>query len=465
MKIKSLLIALAASVMLSSGNAAMADAPKYIFYFIGDGMGMGPVTATEMYSRQVLGNTTLITMMQFPVASMCLTYSASSPVTDSAAAGTAIATGVKTNNGMLGVLPDSTAVNSVARFLKDEGYGVGVVTSVAPDDATPGAYFAHVPHRSMVYEIGVQAAESGYDFLAGAGLRGEYDKDGNPTDLLEVMKKNNVDVVRGIDQLSGSTSEKVFLLNNPGTPSGDIGYTIDSLENVLTLPVITQACLDHLTKYSPDKFFMMVEGGNIDHALHANDGGAAIKEILNFNEALDIAVNFYNQHPDETLIIVTADHDTGGMTIGCPFTGYDAHLDKIDWQRVSKEEFNNYCKGILKSRRVYTWDDMKEYLTDNFGFYTHIRLTEAQDKALQDKFEATFSLRNSEDQKTLYANFNAFATEVFKIFNDQAGIGFVTTNHTGNPVPLFAIGADASRFSHLNNNTDITPTVISLFSK
>ncbi len=463
MKIKTLLLSLTAAVALLSADIAMADAPKYIFYFIGDGMGMGPVTATEMYNRQVLGNPDPITMMQFPVASICLTYSASSPVTDSAAAGTAIATGVKTNNGMLGVLPDTTAVSSIADFLKADGYGIGIITSVAPDDATPGAYYAHVPHRSMVYEIGVQAARSGYEFLGGAGLRGEYDKDGNPTDLLEVMKQNDVDVVRGIDRLNESVSEKVFLLNNPGTPSGDIGYTIDSLENVLTLPVMTRACLDHLVKYSPDKFFMMVEGGNIDHALHANDGGAAIKEILNFNEALDIAVGFYKEHPAETLIIVTADHDTGGMTVGCPFTGYDAHLEKIDHQRVSKEEFNNYCKGIYKSRRVYTWDDMKEYLTDKFGFYTHIHLTEAQDKALQDKFEATFSLRNSEDQQTLYASFNAFATEVFRIFNDQAGIGFVTTSHTGNPVPIFAIGEDAARFSHLNNNTDITPTVKSLF--
>lgn len=454
-----------AAFALSSAHTVWADAPKYIFYFIGDGMGMGPSTAAEMYNRQVKGNTTPITMMQFPVASMCLTYSADSPVTDSAAAGTAIASGVKTNNGMLGVTPDSAAVNSVARFLKDKGYGVGIVTSVAPDDATPGAYFAHVPHRSMFYEIGVQAALSDFDFIAGAGLRGEYDKNGNPTDLLEVMEKYNMDVVRGTDQLAESTSERIFLLNNPDTPSGNIGYTIDSLQNVLTLPVITQSCLNHLVKYSPDKFFMMVEGGNIDHALHANDGGAAIKEVLNFNEAIGIAMDFYEKYPDETLIIVTADHDTGGMTIGSPFTGYNAHLEKIDWQKISKEEFNNYCKGILKSRRVYTWDDMKEYLTEKFGFYTQIKLTEAQDKALLDKFEATFSLRNSEDQKTLYANFNSFATEVFKIFNDHAGIGFVTTHHTGNPVPLFAIGADASRFSHLNNNSEITPTVISLFTK
>lgn len=458
MKFRSILSAIAVTLAIS----AFATQPKYIFYFIGDGMGMGPVTATEMYNRQVLANPDPITMMQFPVAGVALTYSASSPVTDSAAAGTALSTGSKTKNGMLGMNADTVSVTSVARVLKDDGYGIGIATSVAPDDATPGAFYAHVPHRSMYYEIGVQAANSGYDFLCGAGLRGETDKEGNPTDLLEIMKQNSVDVVRGKEEFEQSTSEKIFLLNYEGTSSNDIGYTIDSLEHTITLPYITRACLSHLEKVSPDAFFMMVEGGNIDHALHANDGGAAIKEILNFNEAIAVAVDFYNAHPLETLIVVTADHDTGGMTVGSPFTGYNAHLEKIDYQKVSKEAFNDYCKGILKSRRVYKWNDMREYLTDNFGFWKQLKLNDAQEKSLKDKFEATFKMRNSEDQKTLYANFNAFAAEVFKVFNDIAGIGFVTTTHTGNPVPVYALGVGAQQFSNLNNNSDIPVKILQL---
>lgn len=458
MKFRSAITAIAASLAIST----FATQPKYIFYFIGDGMGMGPVTATEMYNRQVLGNPEPITMMQFPVAGVALTYSASSPVTDSAAAGTALSTGVKTKNGMLGMNPDTVSVTSVARVLKDDGYGIGIATSVAPDDATPGAFYAHVPHRSMYYEIGVQAAQSGYDFLCGAGLRGETDKEGNPTDLLEIMKQNNVEVVRGKEDFENATSEKIFLLNYEGTSSNDIGYTIDSLEHTLTLPYITRACLSHLEKVSPDAFFMMVEAGNIDHALHANDGGAAIKETLNFNEAIAVAVEFCKAHPLETLIVVTADHDTGGMTVGSPFTGYNACLEKIDYQKLSKEAFNNYCKGILKSRRNYTWNDMREYLTENFGFWKQLDITKAQEKALKEKFDATFKMRNSEDQKTLYANFNAFAAEVFKVFNDIAGIGFVTTTHTGNPVPVYAMGVGAQEFSNLNNNIDIPAKILDL---
>lgn len=461
MNFKSLLTAILVTLAIS----ASATQPKYIFYFIGDGMGMGPVIATEMYNRQVLLNPEPITMLNFPVVGIAMTYSASSPVTDSAAAGTALSTGVKTNNGMLGMNPDTVSVTSIARILKDDGYGIGIVTSVAPDDATPGAFYAHVPKRSMYYEIGVQAAECGYEFIAGAGLRGEKDSKGNSTGLLEVLASNNVDVVRGEDALKESTSERILLLNSPGTEPHNIGYTIDSLDNVLTLPIITQSCLDHLLKYSPDSFFMMVEGGNIDHALHGNDGGAAIKEILNFNEAIDIAVNFYKQHPLETLIVITADHDTGGMSIGNSFTGYNAFLKNIDYQKVSKEEFNRYCKAILNNEQEYTWEDMKQYLTDNLGFWKYLTLNENQDKLLKEKFDATFNLRNSEDQKTLYANFNAFVADVFKVFNDISGIGFIASSHTGNPVPIIALGVGADDFSHLNNNIDIPVTILNIVNK
>ena len=125
-------------------------------------MGMGHVNATETYNRDVLGNGSPILMMQFPVATQVRTYSFDRSITDSAAAGTALSTGYKTTNGMLGMRPDSTEVCSIARELKNMGYGVGVVTSVAPDDATPGAFYAHVPSRKMYYEIGTQMAESGY---------------------------------------------------------------------------------------------------------------------------------------------------------------------------------------------------------------------------------------------------------------------------------------------------------------
>lgn len=445
MKNTLLSIALAGAALCASAE----EAPKYVFFYIGDGMGMQPVMAAQAYNRDILKNEEPLLMMQFPVASWAMTYSASSPVTDSAAAGTALAAGAKTINGMLGVTPDTVAVTSVARQLKDMGWGVGVVTSVFADDATPGAQYAHVASRKMYYDIDVQAARSGYDFIAGAGMKGLVDKDGNPTDIPLIMKENGVQIVRGRDGIKEINSEKVVLLSEEGWSDSNVGYTIDSIPNALTLPLITETCLQFLEKKTPERFYMMVEGGNIDHALHGNDIGTAIIEIFNFDEALKVAYDFYLAHPDETLIIVTADHDTGGMS------HVHGGMDALRYVKTSKEEFSDYCKGILRSRRIYTWDDMKEYLSENFGMFTHIKVSESEEGKLREIFDQTFELRNSADQETLYASFNAFAVAVFDIINNAAGTLFTTTGHSGNPVPVFAVGVGSDKFKGVNNNVDL----------
>ncbi|MCH5239795.1 MAG: alkaline phosphatase [Muribaculaceae bacterium] len=456
-KIKSALLTSILFAVFS--NLSAQESPKYIFYFIGDGMGMGHVAATQAYKRMILSDEEPLLMMQFPVAGMLTTHSASSPVTDSAAAGTALATGNKTKNGMLGMDTDSVAVESIAAQLFSEGYGIGLVTSVPPDDATPGAFYAHVPHRSMYYDITVQAAQSGYQFLGGSKLRGTKDKDGNPNDLIDVLKQYNMEYVMGADAARSSTSERILMVNPEGIDTYQIGYTVDSIPGALTLPEMTEVCLSHLQKWCPEKFFMMVEGGNIDYAGHSNDGGTAIKEVLNFDQTLRLAYNFYNEHPEETLIIVTADHDTGGLAIGSIFTGYNMQPQYIDYQKISKDRFNDECRAILKSRRVFTWDDMKEMLKENLGFWAGVPVNEKQTALLEEKFTKTFEMRNSEDQKTLYQNFDEFSTTVFNIFNDICGIGWVTYNHTGNYVPVYAIGVEADKFAGLHDNTNI-PEII-----
>ncbi len=451
---------ISAAVALAAALTAQAgDAPRYIFYYIGDGMGVSPVMTAETYNREVLGSDSPLLMMQFPVVSWCMTWSASSSITDSAAAGTALSTGVKTRNGMLGMAPDTTAVTSIARELKDDGWGVGIVTSVAADDATPGAFYANVASRKMYYDIDLAAASSGYDFIAGAGLRGSEVVPAGSPGPEEVMAGHGVQVVRGPEGIAEINSDRVLLLNTKGSHPWNIGYTIDSVAGSLTLPVITEACLAHLEKHSPDRFFMMVEGGNIDHALHANDGGAAVKEILNFNQALAKAYDFYLAHPDETLIVVTADHDTGGSALVKTSSDGRPDLSLFDRQKVSKEEFSDYCKAILNSGRDYTWDDMRRYLTEQLGFFTHVPVDSEGEAALRKQFDTTFGLRNSADQETLYASFNAFAVDVFRMLNDAAGVRFTTTSHSGMPVPVFAIGAGSDRFRHLNNN-NMLPAII-----
>ncbi len=383
-----------------------------------------------------------------------MTYSASGPITDSAAAGTALATGHKTLNGMVGVTPDTVAVESVAAQLHRAGYGVGILTTVAPDDATPSAFYAHQPSRKMKYEIGLDYAASGYEFLAGSRLYGGK-KDGLETDLYKVFADSNIAVVHGIDGLAEVTSNRVILLNKEEFRSGNVGYTIDSVSGTLTLPEMTRAALAHLQKISPEGFFMMSEAGNIDYAGHSNDGAAVVKEIINFNEAIAVAYDFYLSHPDETLIVVTADHDTGGMAIGFPASGYSGWIKNVEYQRISKDCFGDFCKGIMDSRSIFTWDDMKELLSDKLGFWSKIDIPDEAERMLQKKFDITFNQRAGKDQKTLYNDFNEFTVAVFRTMDNATGIDWTTTGHSGNPVPVFAVGVGADEFKTVNNNIDI----------
>ena len=157
--------------ILCSAFAGFADdsqAPKYVFYFIGDGMGLGHVNIAQTYWRTHVDAENPLTMYQFPIALACNTYSAKNHITDSAAAGSALSTGTKTRNGMLGMDADTVATYSVALDYKNKGYGIAIATSVYPDDATPGAFYTHVPARSMYTQIGFDMAKSQYDMFAGS---------------------------------------------------------------------------------------------------------------------------------------------------------------------------------------------------------------------------------------------------------------------------------------------------------
>ncbi|MFG6380820.1 MAG: alkaline phosphatase [Muribaculum sp.] len=437
-------------------TAAIAGAKaRYVFYFIGDGMGMGHVNATQYYNRMVLGNEEPLLMMQFPVASQAWTYSASSPVTDSAAAGTALSTGFKTNNYMVAIAPDSTThYKSIARTLKDEGWGVGILSSVAPDDATPAAFYANRLDRGMLDGIDEDAVKSGYEFMGGASLRGLKDSEGRPNAVAEMLDKSGIKILYGTEGHENIDAERLMILSPEEARSNnnDIGYTIDSIPGAMTLPELTRAGLAQVSRRSPDRFFMMIEGGNIDHAAHANDPGGVIKEILNFQDAIKVAYDFYLQHPDETLIVVTADHDTGGMALSRKTKG---GLALIDNQRISKDRLTDYCRDLLENNKPITWEEMKSLLSDKLGFWTAIPVDEKTTESLHGTFNRTFIDRTALSERALYNVYNAFVTEVFKIYNKQVGTAFISSSHTANPVPVFAIGAGAGKFSGANNNTDI----------
>ncbi len=431
-----------------------AASPKYIFYFIGDGMGLGHIMITEAYNRTVLNNEEHLTMLQFPVTSMATSYSANRHITDSSAAGTALSTGNKTNNYMLGVTPDSVPVFSIAKALKDNGYGVGIATTVTLNDATPAAFYGHAPNRKLYYEIGKGIIGSNYEFFAGYNLISKNNNKGEKTDLYEKIEKDGYKIVKGKEEYEKiKNHNKIILLNKPNR-AGHCGYTVDSMGNDnFNVPYLTQTCMNHLQKNSPEKFFMMIEGGNIDWIAHANDPGV-VKSILDFDEGIKIAYDFYKKHPDETLIVVTADHNTGGMTFGVR-GNKRVTLKNLDYQKVSISMFQEYCKDLQKSGKEITWDDMKTYLKQNLGLYGAIEVDKKDDKLIQESFNKTFTKKDVEDVKTLYTTYNNFIADVFNVFNKYTGIGWTTTGHTGDFTPVYAIGVGAEEFNGLNNNIDL----------
>ncbi len=438
--------------------AMAAEDAKYIFYFIGDGMGLGHVNATEAYNRDVLRSDTPILMMTFPVASQARSYSASSPITDSAAAGTALASGFKTKNSMIGMNPDTVAVNSIAVDFMNAGYAVGVGTTVQADDATPAAWYAHAENRGMKETIAPQAAQSGLSFLAGGGFKLHGAGEVAFTEFLNKMRKGGYEIAEGFAAFNelkgkrGKMPQKVMLYPENGT-GGQVGYTIDSIPGALTCAQITEACLQTLENVNPDKFLMMIEGGNIDWAAHSNDGGGVIKEILNFQDAINVAYQFYLRHPSETLIVVTADHDTGGMSLGRNGGGYN--IAYADAQKISKDAFADWTLNWGKNTANPTWEEMEKTLKEKLGFWTVVPVTEKETNELKQLFDETFISKKAEDEKTLYHTFNAFTAKAFAILNYHMGIGWTTTYHAGNFVPVYAVGANANYFTGSLNNTDI----------
>jgi len=455
-----LALSIAATITIT---VCKASSPRYIFYFIGDGMGMGAIMTGELWKHIITGDTTSTIFKQFPIASFATTYSASSPVTDSAAAGTALSSGMKTRNDMVGMLPDSTAVNSIAIKLQELGYGTGLVTSVAADDATPAAFYAHVPARKMYTDIDADFARSGIDFLAGAGLRGLNKRHKKNTTTDSLLQLYNYKIFRDINAIPDNVS-KVILLNNDTLQPSTIGYNIDTRGSGMTLAAMTGAAISHLEKYHPEAFFLMIEGGEIDHAAHANDAASLAWEMMSFDEAIKVAWNFYLAHPDETLIVVTADHNTGGISIGNTATGYNAHFELLTSQKVSKNRFADIISEISDNNTPVKWDEIKNMMTDKLGLWDKIPVTADEEDSLKDAYTATFINHDGKKFYTLYADFDPLTTTAFKIIDNHSGAGWISNNHTGNPVPVFAAGTGAEKFSRMLDNTDIPRIIMSLVS-
>ena len=450
-------------LLLVVALGAMAEGrAKYVFYFIGDGMGANQVNGTETYLAALEGRIgiTPLCFTQFPYSAFVTTYSATNGVTDSAAAGTALATSHKTKNGALGVLADlQTPVNSVAVWAQQAGAAVGVTTSVSVDHATPAAFYAHQGARGSYYAIGQDMVKAGFDFYAGSDfLQPTESAESAAPSLYELCAQAGYTVCRGYKdyQRRNKKADKVVLLQTEKASNAQrnsLPYAIDRKADDLTLQQITRAAIHFLNKQQKDGFFLMVEGGKIDWACHSNDAATVFNEVIDMDKAIQVAYEFYEQHPDETLIVVTADHETGGIVLGRG--PYELHTDLLRYQRMSVEAYGAHVKALHdKLGDKLTWQVMLDDLKQNWGFGAGVTLSEKQQQRLQQAFEGMVS-GQAEGKQTLYAKVDVLADTARRLLAECALVGWQSGGHSNGFVPVFAIGAGAESFQGQIDNTEI----------
>ena len=439
---------------------------RYIFFFIGDGMGDNQVLSAEMYQAALDGkpiSRVQSLMTTFPISGQASTYSASNGITDSAAAGTCLATGHKTKNGMLGMNPDTVPVKTIAEILKANGWGIGIMTTVAIDHATPAAFYAHVPKRSKYYEIGLQLPESGFDFFGGAGFHYPEGKhDDKKINLYRNAEEKGYVVAHGFEEAQKLQydAKKMIMVqstDDQGAKHGDnLPYAIDRQKEDLTLTQIVRTAVPFLDKRY-ERFFMMVEGGMIDYACHGDDAATSIGEFWDMNEAMKAAFSFYKKHPDETLIIVTADHETGGMALGN--SDYTLYLDLLQYQKCSAWTLGERFKQLYKDNSKPSWAQVQNLFRDNLGFWDKVEISGDEEKELKELYKATLSKKNK-DAKNPYKAIEKLSEAGIALLNKKAHIGWTTRSHTAHAVPIFAIGVGAELFSGWHDNTEIAPLIL-----
>ena len=441
-------------------SALAQQTPKYVFYFIGDGMGVNQVNGTETYLAALEGRIGIkpLCFGDFPYTALAVTYSASNGVTDSAAGGTALATGCKTYNGGLGVKADSvTSVSSVAAWAKQAGAAVGVTTSVSVDHATPGAFYAHQANRSSYYNVGLDLIASGFDFFAGSDFLKPNNPSGGP-DLYAQCNSAGYTIARGYKdyQKKMKKADRMIMFQTEEASKRDrysLPYAIDRQKGDMTLQEITRAGINFLSKKNPDKFFLFVEGGKIDWACHANDAATVFEEIIDMDDAVRVAYEFYCQHPDETLIVITADHETGGL--GLANSDYVLKTHLLRYQQMSADKYSAHLREVIeKAGDKISWDIVRKDLEENFGFWKDIVLSELQEDQLQRAYDAIVEGRGK-SVESMYAKENELGNLAKQIVSRNSRLGWTTGGHSNGYVPVFAIGAGAEAFHGRIENTDV----------
>ena len=473
-----------------------AKTPKYVFLFIGDGMSYPQFQAASDYlgaladkdyvkalpsnsyedrAGAVLDGPKALNFMNFDVAGSAVTYDSCSFAPDSASTATSIATGYKTYSGMINVdTTGSTAYETIAEKLHSQkDWKIGIISSVNLNHATPAAFYAHQASRNNYYEIGEELVNSGFEYFAGGGLKKVTGPDKDKTSLYDLATDAGYKVTYTQADADTVTAadKKVILIDEHLADSDAMDYDMDRQDGEWALADYVAKGIEVLD--NDTGFFMTCEGGKIDWACHANDAGATVNDTLALADAVQVAIDFAKEHADETLILVTGDHETGGLTIGFAGTDYDTYLDSLANQTISYAQFDEQYVAAYKENGTSFEDAMKD-VEKLFGLKLsgaendRLVLTDYEVQRLRTAYELVMSDASSDDytqeQYVLYGTYNPFSVTVTHILNNKSGVDFTSYSHTGLPVAVFAEGAGADSFVGYYDNTAIYQKMASLLN-
>jgi len=421
---------------------ALAGQAKNVILLIGDGMGPSHVGAAWLYSNRILDkDLKMVEVMKAGRTAYLVNDTADAIVTESAAAAGQIATGQKMTARALSMAADGkTPVKTIMEMVKAKGLVTGLVTTSGITDATPAAFAAHVPHRSDEASVADQELKLGVEVLMGgrkqfflpeisAGKR----KDGR--NLLDEARAAGYTVVGDAEELKAADGSKILGLFN----MGNMVYEIDRPSTMEpSLAEMTARALQVLSK-SPKGFFAMIEGGRIDHAAHRNDVAATILDTLAFDEAIGVALDFQRRNPD-TLIIVTADHETGGMAL-------------IGHSKDSKEYVGIDLAAIRKTTASF------EVIAGDLG-------KNPTPEKIKELVKAYLAIEITDDEATIVANDTIRKLEPANysypylhslafVLRPYLRVGWGSQTHTASPLLAFGTGPGSERIVGFLHNTQL----------
>ncbi len=474
----------AAEVQSLSTTGSTVKAPKYVFLFIGDGMSYPQIQSTSDFLgalndadyRQaqpslddnggaILDGPEYLNFMNFEAAGSAVTYDSNSFAPDSASTATSISTGYKTYSGSINVDETGTiSYETIAEQLHaQKGYSVGVITSVNLNHATPAAFYAHQASRNDYYDIGLELIDSGFEYFAGGGLLKPTGAEGDQADLYALAEKAGYHVVKTQAEAEQVTGGPVVIIDEHLADSDAMAYEIDRTDDMWALADYVEKGIEVLSQ-DKDGFFMMCEGGKIDWACHANDAASTIHDTQALADAVQVAIDFAKEHADETLILVTGDHETGGLTIGFAGTDYDTYLDLLESQKISYAKFDSDYVSRYKEDKT-SFEDVLKDVEALFGLKPQgeegdkLVLTDYELEQLRAAYEksvnGTAASQYEQEEYVLYGTYEPLSVTLTHIINNKSGISFTSYSHTGLPVAVLAHGVNAGQFNGYYDNTQI----------